>query len=123
MELLRVTNEESLPSTVGFPSKHPGVPTKEHGWFLDTHKRVFAKVITPKTKIIFELGSWFGSSAKWFCANTDAKIFAIDIWDDSFILRDEHYVDSNSKVRQTFLLITVFALLSAPHQSGAEHIY
>lgn len=98
MDLLRAANDDIIPATVGFPAEHPGVPTKEHGWFLDTHKRVFARVITPKTKIIVELGSWFGSSAKWFCENTNAIIYAIDIWDDGFILRDEHYVDSNSKL-------------------------
>jgi hypothetical protein len=102
MDLLRGSNETdtetTLPQTVGFPDKHPGVSMKEHGWFLDTHKRVFSRVLTPNTKIIVELGSWFGSSAKWFHENTDATIFAIDIWDDSFILKDEHYVDSNSKV-------------------------
>jgi hypothetical protein len=99
MDLLRASSDEEIPVTVGFPAKHPGVSAKEHGWFLDTHKRVFARVLTPKTKVIVELGSWFGSSAKWFCANTDAIIYAIDIWDDSFILRDAHYVDKNSKVR------------------------
>mmetsp|Transcript_24972 Transcript_24972/g.42232 ORF Transcript_24972/g.42232 Transcript_24972/m.42232 type:complete len:316 (+) Transcript_24972:55-1002(+) len=98
MDLLRAASAEKVPDTVGFPESHPGVPTKAHGWFLDTHKRVFDRVLNPETKIIIELGSWFGSSAKWFCENTNATIFAIDIWDDSFILRDEHYVDSNSKL-------------------------
>lgn len=105
MELLRAVSAERIPDTVGFPDRHPGVPTKAHGWFLDTHKRVFDRVLNPETKIIIELGSWFGSSAKWFCENTSATIFSIDLWDDSFILRDEHYIDSNSKVRLVDVLL------------------
>lgn len=98
MELLQSNSEEDIPANIGFPKEHPGVSTKEHGWFLDTHKRVFSSVLTSDTKIIVELGSWFGSSAKWFCENSNAVVFAIDLWDDDFILRDNHYVNTNSKL-------------------------
>lgn len=116
MDQLRADSDDGIPSTVGFPEKHPGVSKKDHGWFLDTHKRVFARVLSPETKTIVELGSWFGSSAKWFYANTNAIIYAIDLWDDGFILRDEHYVDTNSRVRERGNLHHLFWCVRPLHQ-------
>jgi hypothetical protein len=79
---------------VGFPPKHPSHKPYSHGWFLDTHRAVFSAVLSPKTKVIIELGSWYGASTKWLAENSDAIIFAIDLWDDNFILADNHYMGS-----------------------------
>lgn len=77
--------------TIGFPPTPPAYHPYRHGWFLDTHIRVFQTVIQPSTKVIIELGSWYGSSTRWFVENSNAMIYAIDLWDDSFILNDNHY--------------------------------
>ena len=83
--------------TVGFPSLKPAHQRFSHGWFLDTHKRVFNQLINSSTKVIVEIGSWYGSSARWLAQNSPetAKVYAIDLWDDSFILRDNHYVSND----------------------------
>ena len=83
---------------IGFPSTHPPYDAYTHGWFLETHIRVFNAVITPQTKIIIELGSWYGASTKWFAQHSNAIIFAIDLWDDDFILADNHYSNHNSEL-------------------------
>lgn len=80
-----------MTAIVGFPSEQPSQPPFHHGWFLETHIRVFQAVIQPTTKVIIELGSWYGASTRWFVENSNAKIYAIDLWDDSFILNDNHY--------------------------------
>jgi hypothetical protein len=50
---------------VGFPDTRPTAPPFEHGWFLQTHVNVFSALITEQTKVIFEIGSWYGASTKW----------------------------------------------------------
>jgi hypothetical protein len=98
MNLLYV-NENPLPEgkQIGFPSVHPSHRAHMHGWLFETHERVFSALINKNTKIIFELGSWFGASTKWLAEHTseDTVIFAIDLWDDSFILNDNHYNKSS----------------------------
>lgn len=79
--------------SVGFPETMPRHTKFKHGWFLETHERVFNQVIKPDTKVIVEIGSWYGASARWLAENSpeEAKIYAIDLWDDDFILNDDHY--------------------------------
>ena len=66
-----------------------------HGWFLETHKRVFKALLSPeKTSVILELGSWYGASTKWladYCPQ--ATVYAVDLWRDDFILNEQldHY--------------------------------
>lgn len=82
-------------SLIGFPIKKPSYPIYHHGWFLETHIRVFHAIIQPTTQTIIELGSWYGSSTRWLVENSNAKVYAIDMWDDSFILNDNHYNSSH----------------------------
>lgn len=86
--------KDPFPSSVGFPTDHPDYSPYSHGWFLETHIAVFSAILSSKTKVIIELGSWYGASTKWLAENTDAVVFAIDLWDDSFILADNHYMGS-----------------------------
>ena len=44
---------------VGFPSQFPACGPHMHGWFLETHKRVFGQLLRgDDVKVILELGSW-----------------------------------------------------------------
>lgn len=81
---------------VGFPEVKPAHPPFKHGWFLQTHINVFSQLITPKIKVIIEIGSWYGSSTKWLAERSpsSAKIYAIDLWDDKFIIQDDHYTSN-----------------------------
>jgi hypothetical protein len=45
---------------VGYPDSKPkGVNPWMHGWFSETHKRIFRQIVSEKTKVIVELGSWY----------------------------------------------------------------
>eukprot|EP00968_Pinguiococcus_pyrenoidosus_P004079 scaffold268_cov236-Pinguiococcus_pyrenoidosus.AAC.22 len=79
---------------VGWPGEPPEVPSRPHGWFKPTHERVFRAVLAsvPEVRCIIELGSWYGASTKWLAQHAPgAVVYAIDLWDDEFILRDDHY--------------------------------
>ena len=47
--------------------------------------------------MIIELGTWLGKSADYFCRNTDAVVFCVDLWDNGVIERDSHYASVNNK--------------------------
>jgi hypothetical protein len=87
---------ENAESLVGFPTIKPNCRPFNHGWFLQTHVNVFTKIITDKVKVIIEIGSWYGASTRWLAetAPANAKIYAIDMWDDNFILQDDHYTSN-----------------------------
>ena len=45
---------------MGYPDSKPkGVNPWMHGWFSETHKRIFRQIVSEKTKVIVELGSWY----------------------------------------------------------------
>ena len=80
---------------IGFPLEKPRYSPFKHGWFLQMHINLFSQIITRKVKVIVEIGSWYGSSTKWLAETAEeAKIYAIDLWDDNFILQDDHYTAS-----------------------------
>jgi hypothetical protein len=88
--------ERDLDNGIGWPSGRPREPRYRHGWFLPTHERVFERVLADvgEVSVILELGSWYGSSTEWLCERCPgAAVYAVDLWDDSFILdkQRDHY--------------------------------
>jgi hypothetical protein len=65
---------------IKFPDEKPLVNRDDHGWFDDRNKSFLKNIITKDTKIIVELGSWLGTSTRWFCENSNANIFCVDHW-------------------------------------------
>jgi predicted O-methyltransferase YrrM len=63
-----------------FPDVKPSVKPDMHGWFNNDNKIFLKNIINKQQKIIIELGSWLGSSTRWFCDNTNATIYAVDHW-------------------------------------------
>ena len=93
---VKIELERDLDNGIGWPSGRPREPRYRHGWFLPTHERVFERVLADvgEVKVILELGSWYGSSTEWLCERCpDAAVYAVDLWDDSFILdkQRDHY--------------------------------
>ena len=74
---------------IGFPADKPACGEHMHGWFLDTHERVFAQLVDPKkTKCIVELGSWYGQSTKRLAQMApNATVYAVDLWSEDWIDR------------------------------------
>jgi len=66
-----------FPSRIPLFIKH----TDNHGWFSQIHKDVFSEFLSPKTKLIVELGSWLGKSTRWILDNApNATVIAVDTW-------------------------------------------
>lgn len=66
-----------------FPAIKPNVQEDSHGWFDQNNKDFLKPLITSETKVIVELGSWLGSSTRWFCENSSSIIISIDHWKGS----------------------------------------
>lgn len=86
-------------SNVGFPREKPSCKGNPHGWFYPPHRVVLSHVLTSGCKEIIELGSWLGKSTRFLHSQSpsDCVVYAVDIWDNSFSLSDDHYFDSNSE--------------------------
>eukprot|EP00633_Aureoumbra_lagunensis_P004498 CAMPEP_0197320210 /NCGR_PEP_ID=MMETSP0891-20130614/58264_1 /TAXON_ID=44058 ORGANISM="Aureoumbra lagunensis, Strain CCMP1510" /NCGR_SAMPLE_ID=MMETSP0891 /ASSEMBLY_ACC=CAM_ASM_000534 /LENGTH=519 /DNA_ID=CAMNT_0042811477 /DNA_START=32 /DNA_END=1590 /DNA_ORIENTATION=+ len=93
----RIASELSWRPMHDWPESIPQVEPFEHGWFLETHKRVLSQLLNENTKCIIELGSWYGASTQWIASKAkNATVYAIDIWDESHIIRDDHYRNGNT---------------------------
>jgi len=81
--------------TTTWPRSKPEATGFRHGWFLETHERVFEALLRRRTPTaIVELGSWYGASTRWLAERCPtATVYAIDLWDDEFILAEQgdHY--------------------------------
>ncbi|KAJ1445954.1 hypothetical protein M885DRAFT_278670 [Pelagophyceae sp. CCMP2097] len=102
---------------IGFPRHRPSATPFMHGWFLETHERVFRAVLTDETRVVLELGSWYGASTRWLARHVPpgSTVYAVDLWRDNFILDEQrdHYSTMGDRrlvsmlqrhpLRQTFL--------------------
>lgn len=84
-----------------------------HGWFYDSHKKNLSQIISSDTKIIVEIGSWYGESTIWMsehllAKNPSAKIYAIDLWDESVILNDNMYGNKVTEILKAHPLYQTF---------------
>lgn len=65
-----------------WPSQPPDVPDYMHGWWFGCER--FPQFCGEQTKVIVELGSWLGKSARWFCNHCpNATVVCIDHWEGS----------------------------------------
>ena len=103
---VKIDLERDLDNGIGWPHQRPREPRHRHGWFLPTHERVFERVLSDvkDVTVILELGSWYGSSTEWLAERCpDAAVYAVDLWDDSFILdkqRDHYSTMGDRKLEQ-----------------------
>ena len=71
-----------------WPSQKPNVAPFTHGWFGQGNKAVLTqKLKDPNLKVVVELGSWYGSSARHIAQNLpkDCILICVDRWDNQFI--------------------------------------
>lgn len=65
-----------------WPDERPDVKPFMHGWFYG--QSTLPRFCGPDTKLIVELGSWLGVSARWFAHRCpQAKIVCVDHWQGS----------------------------------------
>lgn len=69
-----------------WPIERPkGIGGKCTGWFAGHNKTALKAAMQPGNKVIVELGSWEGLSARWFCEEmpAGATLICIDHWEGS----------------------------------------
>jgi hypothetical protein len=77
---------------VGYHTPKPTCQAMMYGWFWPAHQIIFECLLSDKTQVIIELGSFFGKSTSFLltrCPN--ALVFAVDIWDNDHLKNDSDY--------------------------------
>jgi hypothetical protein len=88
-----------------WPAKRPAVPGNLQGWFHGDNRRVLASLLSDRTEIILELGSWLGLSAAWFCERAPgATVICVDHWRGSAEHQQEMFADILPVLYETFLV-------------------
>lgn len=81
---------QELAEAFPFPKTAPDVPPSDHGWFLLGNRKILSGFLTPKTRIVVELGSWLGQSTRFIADHAPgAVVLAVDHWKGS----SEHVSD------------------------------
>jgi hypothetical protein len=82
-----------------WPTEKPNVPGNLQGWCDEPNQKMLSSLIDDTTKIIVEIGSWLGDSARFMLESTpDAKIICIDHWFGS----KEHRESGHESIREKF---------------------
>jgi len=77
-----------------WPKEKPGYDFDDHGWFGDYNAHVLGKFLNDKTRVILEIGSWLGKSARWMLdIAPNAEIICVDTWKGSEELKNEYRLD------------------------------
>ena len=68
-----------------WPEEQPRGRGECSGWFAGANRTALQAAMQPGHKVIVELGSWEGLSARWFCENMPrgATLICIDHWEGS----------------------------------------
>lgn len=72
-----------------WPDQKPEVPGNSHGWCWPVHRKMFERLLNPKTSIILELGTWLGKSTRLLLNMApQATVICVDHWLGSINHRD-----------------------------------
>ncbi len=86
-----------------WPDTIPDVAPDEHGWFQSCNARLLKRVLGPQTKLLVELGSWLGKSARFMLrAAPGATIICIDHWRGSAEHHAPRRQDVNDKLPRLY---------------------
>ena len=82
---------------IGWPANNPRLDKLHHGWFRPGNSELLEALSSNDNKCIIELGSWLGASTSFILKkNSNAIVFAVDIWSNEHFLTDIHY-DKNEQ--------------------------
>lgn len=96
MPVLRSVGIESFRKSFQFPALKPKVQSKVEGWMNPENQETLKGHLTPKTRIVVEVGSWLGLSTRFLAEHApNATVIAIDHWLGSV----EHLLDKQSRQR------------------------
>ena len=72
---------EKLRRITPWPEQKPDIPFNDGGWFPKCNRQLLSKLLSDKTSLVVELGSWIGLSTRWILDTApNAKVIAIDHW-------------------------------------------
>ncbi len=75
---------EKLRSRHPWPSQKPASIRPVEGWLDHGNKRVLARSLSPATRVVVELGSWLGLSARYLAEKApNAVVVCVDTWQGS----------------------------------------
>jgi len=98
-----MTGLEELRRRYPWPDQRPQVPDDCTGWFSETHQAVLGPLLSQRTRVVFELGSFQGLSTQWFVkAAPRAAIICVDHWQGSI----EHHRHPEWKAKLPLLYET-----------------
>jgi len=83
---------DKLKEDFPYPDTKPNLPQDPHGW-LSPHVESMFKPLIKNAKLIIEVGSWLGLSARFWLENSDAHVICIDTWEGS----PEHHTIEEAK--------------------------
>lgn len=82
LSLRRSESGPDLHVLAQWPDSMPDMAPFMHGWFFG--EEALSPFCNAQTRLIVELGSWLGKSARWMCnAAPNATVVCIDHWDGS----------------------------------------
>lgn len=87
-----------------YPAEKPNVPVNWHGFFSKNKEEDLSSFIKGNEKVIVEVGSWLGSSTRWFVQNSKATVYAIDHWKGSI----EHHKENHKYLKMIPTLYETF---------------
>jgi hypothetical protein len=97
-------NKEKFFEDYKYPMSYSKVPKDDHGWFPKWNEELLIPNVKNK-KLVVELGSWLGKSARVWLNNSDAKVICIDTWAGSIEHTDkrEDIIGKLPSLKDTFL--------------------
>lgn len=85
------SNFKIIKSKYPYPELKPCVPENAHGFF-PPEKGAFFTEIKPMALIV-ELGSWLGTSTRWWLTHSSANVICVDTWRGSIEHQDTTRID------------------------------
>ena len=99
-------NLQILRELYPWPAEKPDIPPALSGWLQSSNQKMLAQLCTTKTRVVVELGSWLGLSAKFFLdVAPNATVLCVDHWQGS--REHQHVEEWRSKLPilyETFLV-------------------
>ena len=78
------------PVAHGGLARRPATGRRPDGWFTPHNKQVLRTLLSADTRCVVELGSYLGLSTRFILEHApNALVYAVDLWDNAFLLSDE----------------------------------